>query len=147
MIGDVDLFFEHDHDDPEFEVEQSPCTVDDTRTCGSHDPYDLHTRCTRHHFGVLRGAHNAGCTTHFSTLGFRVVQTVAVFDEVKNRVVDTGEMSWLVGSRSALLISSPFPFHSFLWSVDGNKLLYNCEIRSLRGTPPRKNTERLATHA
>ncbi|KAF8262135.1 hypothetical protein EI94DRAFT_1809253 [Lactarius quietus] len=35
--------------------------------------------------------------------------TVAVFDEVKNRVVDTGEMSWLSIS-SVDIFSLPLPF-------------------------------------
>ena len=43
------------------------------------------------------GTSNARSIALFAALGFSVVRTVAVFDEVEMRIVDLGEVSWQVG--------------------------------------------------
>jgi L-amino acid N-acyltransferase YncA len=43
------------------------------------------------------GAGNARSIALFGALGFSVVRTVTVFDEVEMRIVDPGNMSWPVG--------------------------------------------------
>ena len=44
------------------------------------------------------GMSNACSIALFAALGFIVVRTVAVFDEVAMQIVDSGEMSWLCES-------------------------------------------------
>jgi len=103
MIGDVNLFFKHQRDDPEFEVEcevmiAEPAYRGQRR---AHAALTLLLSYARDTLGVRTesfvvriGASNARSIALFAALGFSVVRTVAVFDEVEMRVVDTGSMSW-----------------------------------------------------
>ena len=123
MIGDVNLFFKHQRDDPEFEVE---CEVMIAGACSTTTPI-AHTSLNETHlaepayrgqrrahaaltlllsyardtlgvrttsFVARIGASNARSIALFAALGFGVVRTVAVFDEVEMRVVDPGDMNW-----------------------------------------------------
>src|SRR6266702_4074736 len=132
MIGDVNLFFKHQRDDPEFEVE---CEVMIAGAYSTSHPFThlslllppalkesprlrplaepayrgqrrahaalalllSHARDTlsvrTESFVARIGASNARSIALFTALGFSVVRTVAVFDEVEMRVVDPGDMS------------------------------------------------------
>jgi RimJ/RimL family protein N-acetyltransferase len=125
MIGDVNLFFKHQRDDPEFEVECEvmiagtysalPATHAGADERPLAEPayrgqrrahaalalllsYARDTLSVRTESFVARiGASNARSIALFGALGFNVVRTVAVFDEVEMRIVDPGDMRWPVG--------------------------------------------------
>ncbi|KAI9432558.1 acyl-CoA N-acyltransferase [Lactarius psammicola] len=103
MIGDVNLFFKHQRDDPEFEVEcevmiAEPAYRGQRR---AHAALALLLSYARDLLGIRTesfvariGANNARSIALFAALGFDVVRTVAVFDDVEMRVVDQGDMNW-----------------------------------------------------
>ncbi|KAN0136477.1 acyl-CoA N-acyltransferase [Lactarius tabidus] len=106
MIGDVNLFFKHQRDDPEFEVEYEvmiaePAYRGQRRAHAALAlllSYARDTLSVRTESFVARiGASNARSIALFGALGFNVVRTVAVFDEVEMRIVDPGDMRWPVG--------------------------------------------------
>ena len=123
MIGDVNLFLKHQRDDPEFEVEcevmiagayphypllhlelmdgrplTEPAYRGQRRAHAALAlllSYACDTLSVRPESFVARiGAGNARSIALFTALGFSIVRTVAVFDEVEMRIVDTGNMSW-----------------------------------------------------
>lgn len=111
MIGDVNLFFKHQRDDPEFEVEcevmiAEPAYRGQRR---AHAALALLLSYARDALGVRTeafvariGASNARSIALFAALGFGVVRAVVVFDEVEMRVVRVvgpglGDVSWPAG--------------------------------------------------
>ncbi|KAH8982445.1 acyl-CoA N-acyltransferase [Lactarius hatsudake] len=103
MIGDVNLFFKHQRDDPEFEVEcevmiAEPAYRGQRR---AHAALVLLLSYARDTLGIRTesfvariGASNARSIALFTALGFGIVRTVVVFDEIEMRVVGPGNMSW-----------------------------------------------------
>ncbi|KAI9508288.1 acyl-CoA N-acyltransferase [Russula earlei] len=102
MIGDVNLFFKHSREDPEFEVECEPAYRGQRRAHGALVLL-LSYACDKLGVGkesfVARiGAANARSIALFASLGFGVVRTISVFDEVEMRVMDTDvAQNWPAG--------------------------------------------------
>ncbi|KAI9437203.1 acyl-CoA N-acyltransferase [Lactarius indigo] len=103
MIGDVNLFFKHQRDDPEFEVEcevmiAEPAYRGQRRAHAALAlllSYARDTLSIRTESFVARiGASNARSIALFTALGFSIVRVVAVFDEVEMRVVGPGGINW-----------------------------------------------------
>ncbi|KAI0293091.1 acyl-CoA N-acyltransferase [Russula brevipes] len=107
MIGDVNLFFKNPREDPEFEVECEVMIAEPAyRGQGrAHAALVLLLSYACNKLGVGKrsfvariGAANARSIALFAGLGFKVVRTVTVFDEVEMRVVDTDvPQSWPAG--------------------------------------------------
>ncbi|KAI9436008.1 acyl-CoA N-acyltransferase [Lactarius indigo] len=103
MIGDVNLFFKHQRDDPEFEVEcevmiAEPAYRGQRR---AHAALALLLSYARDTLGIRTesfvariGASNARSIALFTALGFSIVRVVAVFDEVEMRAVGPGGINW-----------------------------------------------------
>jgi len=108
MIGDVNLFFKNSREDPEFEVECEVMIAEPAyrgqRRAHAALALLLSYACDKLDVGkgsfVARiGAANTRSIALFSNLGFKVVRTISVFDEVEMRVLDTDNIAqnWPAG--------------------------------------------------
>ncbi|KAF8478081.1 acyl-CoA N-acyltransferase [Russula ochroleuca] len=106
MIGDVNLFFKNTREDPEFEVEcevmiAEPIYRGQRR---AHAALILLLSYACDKLGVRKesfvariGSANTRSIALFTSLGFEVVRTVSVFDQVEMRVADSDAESWPSG--------------------------------------------------
>ncbi|KAH9997951.1 acyl-CoA N-acyltransferase [Russula vinacea] len=106
MIGDVNLFFKNPREDPEFEVECEVMIAEPMyrgqRRAHAALVLLLSYACDK--LGVRKesfvariGSANTRSIALFASLGFEVVRTVSVFDQVEMRVADCVTQSWAPG--------------------------------------------------
>lgn len=106
MIGDVNLFFKNPRDDPEFEVECEVMIAEPAyrgqRRAHAALVLLLSYACDKlgirkESFVARIGSANMRSIALFTSLGFEVVRTVAVFEQVEMRVAECVAQSWPAG--------------------------------------------------
>jgi len=106
MIGDVNLFFKNPREDPEFEVECEVMIAEPTYRGQRRAHAALALLLSyaydklgvgKHTFVARIGSANVRSIALFASLGFEVVRTVAVFDQVEMRVAGCVAQSWPAG--------------------------------------------------
>ncbi|KAI0283915.1 acyl-CoA N-acyltransferase [Russula aff. rugulosa BPL654] len=106
MIGDVNLFFKNPRDDPEFEVECEVMIAEPAyrgqRRAHAALVLLLSYACDKlgikkESFVARIGSANMRSIALFTSLGFEVVRTVSVFEQVEMRVAECVTQSWPAG--------------------------------------------------
>ncbi|KAF8501049.1 acyl-CoA N-acyltransferase [Russula emetica] len=106
MIGDVNLFFKNPRDDPEFEVECEVMIAEPAyrgqRRAHAALVLLLSYACDKlgirkESFVARIGSANMRSIALFASLGFEVVRTVSVFEQVEMRVAECVTQSWPAG--------------------------------------------------